>query len=209
MYQNICTLYFSIHCGHIYNFFIYGGELYASGYKYILCLKYIMSYDIEINKCAYRINTKKQYKIMIVDDDVDIANMLQTILGSRGHNVTVVTDCISCLNKCQLSNYDVIFMDFYMENIDGVDLIKIINDACNSNPIVFAFTGDDSKNILSMFKNAGAYGAIIKPIDINSINKLMNFLESKNETKKESIIVNKNAHSKNLHIFDKMLFEHI
>ena len=45
--------------------------------------------------------------------------------------------------------------------------------------LIFAFTGDDSKSALKKFKEIGMIGAIIKPIDINIINKLMNSLEIK------------------------------
>jgi hypothetical protein len=47
--------------------------------------------------------------------------------------------------------------------------------------MIFAFTGDNSGEAIIKFKEIGMSGAIIKPIDIIIINKLMATLESKRD----------------------------
>ena len=66
---------------------------------------------------------------------------------------------------------------FHMDDINGVDVTDVIKNVCRNNSIIFAFTGDDSQMALTKFKNIGMDGAIIKPFDIETINKLMNSLE--------------------------------
>ena len=141
----------------------------------------------KISYKSKKVTTRKQYNILIVDDDKEVAEMFKSILKMRGHNVTITHDCILCLNKCQAMDYDVIFMDYHMRDMNGVELINIIKNACNDKSIIFAFTGDDSKTTMSLFKNAGICGAIIKPIDMNAVNKLMNSLELKTEIDKKVI----------------------
>lgn len=138
----------------------------------------------ENHKLVFKMkNLKKQYRILIVDDDKNIAELLKDVMILRGHNVTIITDSIGCLNKCQNINYDIIFMDFHMEQLDGIELTSIIKNACNNNSLIFAFTGDNSNNAIKQFKNIGMNGAIIKPIDINIISKFMNIIELQKSSK--------------------------
>lgn len=122
-------------------------------------------------------NVRQQFKILIVDDDQMLAESFAEILKIRGHNITVANEGVSCVSKCQNSEYDIIFMDFHMDDINGVDVTDVIKNVCRNNSIIFAFTGDDSQMALTKFKNIGMDGAIIKPFDIDTINKLMNSLE--------------------------------
>lgn len=175
-------------------------------HKKCVVIIYIMSYDMASSKISYKskkVTTRKQYNILIVDDDKTTAEMFKSILKSRGHNVTITHDFILCLNKCQLDEYDVIFMDYHMKEMNGVELINVIKSACNNKSIIFAFTGDDSNTTLSLFRDAGICGAIIKPIDMDVINKLMNLLELRTENDKKTIKLFDNTRiKKNLLFFD-------
>lgn len=123
--------------------------------------------------------TKKKFEILIVDDDADIAKLLRDILILRGHTVTIVDEGPRCITHCNFINkkYDIVFMDYHMENMNGAEVSDIIRDK-NPNILIFAFTGDNSKTAFSNFKNSGMNGAIIKPIDINTLNDMMNIIET-------------------------------
>ena len=82
----------------------------------------------KISYKSKKVTTRKQYNILIVDDDKEVAEMFKSILKMRGHDVTITHDCILCLNKCQAMDYDVIFMDYYMKDMNGVELINIIKN---------------------------------------------------------------------------------
>jgi CheY-like chemotaxis protein len=138
----------------------------------------------------YSTERVKQYKILIVDDDVETARMFGELLKYRGHNVTIFNEAIDSVGSCQSKIYDIIFMDFHMEKLNGVDAADIIKSyCCKNNSMIFAFTGDDSVNAIKEFKTVGMNGALIKPIDINLINKLMGMLE-KNCTISEKLSKN-------------------
>lgn len=160
------------------------------------------SHNHQINKLKNQ-NYKQQFKILIVDDDNDIAETFGEILESRGHNVTVINEGISCVGKCQIYHYDIIFMDFHMDKINGVDVTDLVKNICNNKSLIFAFTGDDSNDALKKFENIGMDGAIIKPLDIDLINKLMNSLELRNSIDKRILKCIKNIRSKRqLFVFD-------
>ncbi len=155
------------------------------------------------NKSKGQIITQS-FKILIVDDDNDTAESFAEILKNRGHIVTIANEGVTCLGKCQNHHYDIIFMDFHMDNVNGVDTTDLIKNICHEKSIIFAFTGDDSNFALSKFKNIGMAGAIIKPLDIDLINKLMTSLEIRNDIDTRVIKSIKNIKSKRqLFVFDK------
>jgi CheY-like chemotaxis protein len=139
----------------------------------------IISCTSGINRLKKSIE-KHQFKILIVDDDIEVAKTFCEILQERGHSVTIANEGISCISKCQNSCYDIIFMDYHLHDISGIDTTDLIKNNCSVKSIIFAFTGDDSTNALSKFKNIGMSGALIKPLDIDLINKLMTSLEIRN-----------------------------
>ena len=57
--------------------------------------------------------------ILVVDDNVEVANMLKILLESRDFVVTVVEDGISALKEVMDLDYDVILCDIEMPNMPG------------------------------------------------------------------------------------------
>lgn len=157
-----------------------------------------------------KISIKNQFKILIVDDDEFIAETFSEILKIRGHDVTTVCDAMSCIGKCENNKFDLIFMDFHLKDdsskydeTNGAETTDLLKSVCSVNSIVFAITGDDSKTALSKFKEVGMDGALIKPLDIDIINKLMNCLELRNGVDKRVVkTVGNNQFKKHLFIFE-------
>ena len=166
----------------------------------------------ELSICSTKLINKlkhprRQFQILIVDDDIGIAETFGEILKQRGHNITIAHKGTSCINKCLNSNYDIIFLDFHLTDINGTDITDMLKNSCNNNSIIFAFTGDDSISAINQFKNIGMTGAIIKPIDLPLINNFMNSLELRNsvDTRVVSNIPDP-KYKKQLFVFDQKFF---
>jgi len=150
---------------------------------------------------SYKVTEKNQlrrkiFNILIVDDDVDVAENLQKLLELRGHNITIVDDGLRCITHCKDKDkyYDIIFLDYHMDGLDGAEVADIVKQD-GKKTLIFAYTGDSSQRALNDFKEVGMDAVIIKPIDIKSIDLLMTKLEQtqilnssviKNITKKSS-----------------------
>jgi len=122
----------------------------------------------------------KRLNILIVDDDQQSSKLFKELLETRGHNVSSISDegqCISTCLKNNKNNFDVIFLDYHLESINGVELADIIKDSFKSSSIMFAYTGDFSNDALNKFKNIGMNGVIIKPINPELINQVMGHIE--------------------------------
>lgn len=155
-------------------------------------------------------SNRNQFKILVVDDDICVAETFGEVLSSRGHTITVVTEAIDCINKCQNNHYDIIFMDFHLKDdkmaydeTNGAEVTDLLKTVCSVNCIVFAITGDDSNEAIQKFKQVGMDGALIKPLDVDIIYKLMNCLELRNEVDKRVIkTVDTYQFKKHLIVFD-------
>jgi CheY-like chemotaxis protein len=128
-------------------------------------------------------NKKTKLNILIVDDDENSAELFKNIIELRGHNVDVLNEGIRCINLIQQNSYDVIFMDYHITDIDGVQLTDCIRDILKVESLIFAYTGDDSEGAVDLFKMNGMNGAIIKPLDLNMINQVMLSIENGNSNK--------------------------
>ena len=150
--------------------------------------------------CEVRYITSNEYNkrlklnILIVDDDENASELFKEILELRGHNVITLNEGVRCISNIQHNNYDIIFLDYHIGDIDGVDLADFIKDIFKSNALIFAYTGDNSSSAVTKFKETGMDGAIIKPIDYSLINKIMVQIENTNKINIKNInqeIINK------------------
>ena len=137
------------------------------------------------------ITKKRSYNILIVDDDFESSEMFKTLLELRGHNITTLEEGVSCISNCKSKTYDIIFMDYHIKDIDGVQLTDFIKDIYKSLSIIFAYTGDASTEAIHEFQTIGMAGALIKPISKNLLDDIMTTLEERGCVDK--IIFNKLA----------------
>ncbi len=146
-------------------------------------------------------NKKTHLNILIVDDDEHISEMFKDILEDRGHNVVTLNEGVRCISNMEHHSYDLIFLDYHIGDIDGVDLADFIKDIFKSKALIFAFTGDNSQLAINKYKAGGMNGAIIKPIDINLINKIMNQIENREKNDKTIVHKIETIKDKNLLLF--------
>lgn len=102
-------------------------------------------------------------KILVVEDDSDINNLLANILIDEGYDVTQAfsgTEAKFCIKE---KDFQLILMDLMLPGLSGEELIKEIRKNNNSSIIVISAKDDiDSKvNVLKI----GADDYIIKPFD--------------------------------------------
>ncbi|WP_125152031.1 response regulator transcription factor [Clostridium rectalis] len=67
-------------------------------------------------------------KILIVEDDLSIAELQKDYLEISGFEVKICTDGVSGLNEIKENKYDLIILDVMLPKIDGFDILRIIHD---------------------------------------------------------------------------------
>lgn len=153
-------------------------------------------------------NCRKIYNILVVDDDLMIAESLKTLLNHRGHSVAVVTDGISCISHCknEENKYDLIFLDYHMDGLDGAQVAEIVKSD-GRKTLIFAYTGDNSDTAIFEFKKVGIDGVVVKPINISGIDMLMSKLENSTLLTKSTIATLARKSDRSIMIFDELLLK--
>jgi CheY-like chemotaxis protein len=136
--------------------------------------------DYKYNLEHSYINNKKKLDILIVDDDTNSSELFKELLSLRGHNVSSIDEGVKCISNCMKNKYDIIFLDYHIGDIDGVELADCLKDVLKSEALIYAYTGDNSPDALKKFREIGMNGAIIKPINIKTINNILIDIEQQN-----------------------------
>lgn len=121
-------------------------------------------------------------KILVVDDERSIRNTLKEILEFEGHEITLASDGAEGVEKAQAAQFDAIFCDIKMPNMDGKELLdKLVQSGCESTIIMMSGHGDIDTAVDCIKK--GAYDFIQKPLDLNRI-----LITLKNATDKRELV---------------------
>jgi len=107
-------------------------------------------------------------KILIVDDDRVIADVLRDVLSETERIIDVRYDGASALESMQRTSYDLIVVDLVMPKVGGLEVLKF---AKKSNPdvIVIIMTGHASLETAITAIKEGAYDYIRKPWRLEEI----------------------------------------
>lgn len=104
-------------------------------------------------------------KILVAEDDLDNARLLENILKKGEHSVEVVGDGVEALNRLRQARFDVLLTDWMMPEMDGVTLIQRVRDEFEAAPLILMTTavGDDDSR--QKVLQAGADDFLIKPYE--------------------------------------------
>ncbi len=107
-------------------------------------------------------------KILIVDDERDLCEILQFNLESEGFDIDIAYSGEEALKK-PLRNFNLILLDVMMGGISGYKLANTIRKEMNLNiPIIFLTAKGDENDILTGF-NVGGDDYISKPFSIREV----------------------------------------
>ncbi|HKE41064.1 MAG TPA: PAS domain S-box protein [Casimicrobiaceae bacterium] len=113
-------------------------------------------------------------KILIVDDEAEIRDTLSAILASGKHQVVAVSSGREALERMAIEQYDVIFTDMRMPEIDGRALYQEIERRWpgQAGRVVFV-TGDTLASALHEFVSESGRPVIEKPFLPNDVRRVV------------------------------------
>ncbi len=65
-------------------------------------------------------------RIFVVDDEPDVVELLETVLGIEGFTVEVATEGRTALAKILADPPDLLILDLMMPDLDGMELLKLL-----------------------------------------------------------------------------------
>ena len=107
---------------------------------------------------------KEQQRILVVDDDVRLRNLLQRFLEDQGYTVRTVADAIQMDRTLARELFALIVLDFMLPGEDGLAICKRLREAGNNTPIIMLTArGADNDRISGL--EAGADDYLPKPFN--------------------------------------------
>ncbi|MCL1842809.1 MAG: ATP-binding protein [Defluviitaleaceae bacterium] len=119
-------------------------------------------------------------RVLIVDDVQSNLFVAKGLMEPYFLNIETVTGGLASVEKVKNgAEYDIIFMDHMMPDMDGIQATKAILELGYTRPVV-ALTANAILGQASLFKENGFAGFISKPIDTKHLNEyLMRFIHDK------------------------------
>ena len=100
--------------------------------------------------------------IIIVEDDMNLANIYREKLMAGGHNVTVAGDT-EAVKQITAIRPELVLLDILMPNVGGLDILREIKaDAAVSNIPVLLLTNVAEDASIAKGLELGAYGYLLK-----------------------------------------------
>jgi DNA-binding NtrC family response regulator len=112
---------------------------------------------------------EKKVKVLIVDDEQMICDILETDLSERGYLCTSVRNGKDALAKLCKEKYHVVLLDIVLPG--GKSGLEVIREIWlhHGNVAVIMITGINSADIAIATEQYGAFGYIVKPFDLNEV----------------------------------------
>ena len=111
-------------------------------------------------------------KILIIDDNQSITDMLQKYLRIKGFEVSTVNNGRNGLAAIQKQKFDSVLLDLSMPDFSGIDLIETLEkEGQLSNQRIILFTASSVSNeiINSLLKKEGIHSCLRKPVNLSEI----------------------------------------
>lgn len=112
--------------------------------------------------------TSRQIKILIVDDEKAVADILKDFLSGEERSVNVCYDGLAGIESIQKNFYDLIIVDLVMPKVGGLDILRYVKKI-NPDVLVIIITGHASLETAVMAVKEGAYDYIRKPCKLEEI----------------------------------------
>lgn len=100
-------------------------------------------------------------RVLLVDDDVRLFDLLSTYLGQNGFHVTSASDGPRGLAALEAGTFDVVLLDLMMPGMDGIEVCRRIRQKSNVPVLMLTARGDETDRVVGLEMGADDY--IAKP----------------------------------------------
>ena len=123
------------------------------------------------------------HKILLIDDDKGIVEVIKNVLVGRNYDVVTAFDGKEGLKKVQSEDPDLIVLDIRMPTMNGYEFICTLRTERGSSdkPMVPIIVLTAKEKMEEVFKLEGAKGYLVKPIDPIQLTKKIEECLSSND----------------------------
>lgn len=129
---------------------------------------------------------EKNIKVLIVEDEAPLRELLQTELTRSGYKVHVASGGEDGLSRYREEIYSVVLLDVRMPDADGVDVLRQMRMESNI-PEIIMFTGHGNIETAVECIKLGAYDYLTKPVKLDELEMVLDKAYEKNRLRVENI----------------------
>jgi two-component system response regulator MprA len=107
-------------------------------------------------------------RVLVVDDDPDVRDAVETALELEGHRVVAEADGLAALRRLSHAEFDAVVLDVLMPNLDGFEVCRRLRAAGNRTPILI-LTARDSEEDTIHGLDVGADDYLVKPFALGEL----------------------------------------
>ena len=150
-------------------------------------------------------------KVLIVDDEKSICEVLKKFLEKKGYDVITANDGNMGLKVARENRIDVVICDIKMPGIDGIQVVKGIKKIDQRIPVLINTAYPDMDTAIEALKS-GAYDYLVKPVNLEEIGEKVSRALSSRRVLEENVLFSKivslhevSRYLSAIHDFDKLL----
>ena len=104
-------------------------------------------------------------KILVVDDNANTTDLVQTLLESSGHSCDRAHSGKECLNMAGQNDYDLIILDIAMPEMTGIDVVNNMKQTgmMPKNKVVFFTASSQTSDEILELQKVGVLDCMRKP----------------------------------------------
>ena len=127
----------------------------------------------------------QQTKVLIVDDDVNIAELIRLCLEKEGYTTIVANDGMKAIEKFKSEAPNLVLLDVMMPKVDGWQVCREIRRVSNIPIIMLTAKGDTFDKVLGLELGADDY--MVKPFESKELIARIKAVMRRYETKGQDI----------------------
>lgn len=123
-------------------------------------------------------------KILIVEDEPNVASLLHRNLLEYGHSIGIATDGVMGLDQILSNQYELVLLDIMLPKKSGLEILKELKETNNTTPVIL-LTALDTTDMVVQGLDLGADDYIAKPFKIEEVVARINAVKRRTTLSKD------------------------
>jgi putative two-component system response regulator len=136
-------------------------------------------------------------KILVVDDELAVCNLLSDELTDRGYLCSTALDAIMALQELRKWDFDIVLLDIRLPGMSGMELLSRIRSEHTDTSIIMITGVHNADTMVEAFR-LGALHYVMKPFDLNELSATIRLILETKEYSPE-----RNGHQRQLCLYGK------
>jgi len=131
-------------------------------------------------------------KILLLEDELMLQSSIYEYLETFGYKITCFSDGLKALNNLKEYDYDLLVLDINVPNVDGLNIIKQLQENNIFTPTIYISANIDIETISKAFE-LGAIDFLKKPFHLKELSlRIKKELANINNDNKKYVVLSKN-----------------